>query len=160
VALLEAGVLQQIGTPDNLYAYPANRLVAACIGVPGMSLLDGELSGGGTGLSLRHGACALPLGPELCKAWAAFRGRPFTVGIRPENVSIGENAQSDAVLTMSVTLRELMGDRSLVTLRRDAWSLTASVGRQARPLQALEEGQAIQVNLDMNRAHLFDGTTG
>jgi multiple sugar transport system ATP-binding protein len=157
VAVLEGGILQQIGAPTELYSRPANRRVAAGIGVPGMNLLNGELSGEEGIAGFRRGACVLTLPLDMGQTWSAFRGRPLTLGVRPENVMVAERSNCFA-LPMAVVLVEPLGDRTLVTLRNEAWTLTASFDVPQRP--SFAEGQSILVNMDMAQTHLFDGETG
>jgi multiple sugar transport system ATP-binding protein len=158
VAVLEAGILQQVDTPAGLYFRPVNRCVASCVGLPGMNLLDGELSGNGTESWFGRGGCVLPLPPEVGGRWATFRGQPLTLGVRPENVTIGGMGESGVLLTMRVTLIETMGHRTLVSLRNEEWTVTASIEGQTQP--SIAEGSSLQVRLDVAKAHLFDGVTG
>src|SRR5215831_4094560 len=158
VAVLEAGILQQVDTPTSLYQRPANRSVAVCVGMPGMNLLDGEVSGDGTKRWFGRRHSKLPLAAEVGSRWDRFCSQPLTLGIRPENVSIGEKKEGPVSLTMCVTLVEAMGDRALVSLRNEEWALTAAVDVQNLP--SLAEGTLLPVDLDVTKAHLFDGVTG
>jgi multiple sugar transport system ATP-binding protein len=158
VAVLEAGILQQVDTPAGLYHRPANRSVAAYVGMPGMNLLDGELSGEGSKRYFGRAHCGWPVPAEVGCRWDRFRGQPLTLGIRPENVSVGEMREDSVSLPMRVTLIEAMGDSTLVSLGNEEWALTASVS--VRSLPSLGVGAMLPVELDMTKAHLFDGVTG
>ena len=157
VAVLEGGTLQQIDTPAELYARPVNRRVAASIGVPGMNLLDGELFDQDGRSEFRRGDCVVPLPPHVGRTWSAFRGRPLTLGVRPENVLVSAKA-AGFVLPMTVALVEPLVECMLVTLQKEAWTLTATIGTQTKPYFA--EGESILVEIDIGKTHLFDGVTG
>ncbi|HMF14377.1 MAG TPA: ABC transporter ATP-binding protein, partial [Gemmataceae bacterium] len=158
VAVLEAGILQQIDTPSGLYARPANRCVAARVGVPGMNLVDGEVTADGTACWFGRERSVLPLPAELGSRWMAFRGQPLTLGVRPENVRVVGKTESDVSLAMQVSLNEPLGDRNLVTLRNKEWYVATWIDGQQR--LSLSEGQTVDVGFNPRQFHLFDGVTG
>jgi len=158
VAVLEAGVLQQVDSPVGLYSRPANRCVAVRTGMLGMNLLDGEVSGTGTEWWFGRGSRRLPLPLDVGARWSAFRGQPLTLGIRPENVNVGEIREGEVSMNAWVALVEALGDYSLVSLRNEEWTLTASL-RGPRP-PWLAENATVAVGLAVAKAHVFDGVTG
>jgi sn-glycerol 3-phosphate transport system ATP-binding protein len=158
VVVLDRGRPQQADCPAALYERPANRFVAAFLGWPPLSLLDGRLVEEGGRLCLVGDGGELPVPAE----WRRFAGRDVTVGVRPEDVAVGRGAaevpdQTGVVhLTMEVRLIEARGPDRLLTLRRGGWTVTARL--PAAP--AVAEGAAAEVGLRLGRAHLFDGPTG
>lgn len=93
VAVLRDGVLQQLGTPKELYLKPANIFVAGFIGAPGMNLIDAEIEGG----QVRLGGNLLAL-PSDVKAGLDNAGSArITVGVRPENVRLSEHGVSGVI---------------------------------------------------------------
>jgi multiple sugar transport system ATP-binding protein len=166
VAVLNAGQLQQIDTPAQLYRRPANRFVASWVGSPAMNFMDGEVFKDKDGAWFGKRDCCLPLPPAVQKAWAVFCGRPLTVGIRPENVIIVRPAlrpsqeSSRASLQLAVGLKDMMGKVGFVTLRRDDWLLVARFDEREVAWASLPEGQMIEADLEMDQSYLFDGVTG
>ena len=137
IAIMEGGRLQQFAPPAEVYAQPANRFVAGFIGTPAMSLIDGTLDGGAfvaEGLRLdlpRHGASP----------------GPIAVGIRPEDIHLG---QGD--IMAEVLLTEATGHETIVTL-----SVSGTVRLVARVsgTAALRIGDRVPLRLDTARLHVF-----
>ncbi|ESW68998.1 ABC transporter ATP-binding protein [Mesorhizobium sp. C277A] len=114
IAVMDHGVLQQVGTPLEVYNNPANVFVARFIGAPGMNLLKGRPAESDRGLVVDLG----PLGvtPTLPDALAAtLRGSRSEVlyGFRPEQVSLVQSGQG---LAMPVSFVERIGARTIVHL--------------------------------------------
>ncbi len=84
LGVLDAGRLQQVGTPRELYGRPVDLFVARFFGTPPMNLLPAELTGGGTRLA--GDGFALPV-PALCREAVSAGEGPFLVGVRPEHLS-------------------------------------------------------------------------
>jgi len=158
VVVLDCGVVQQADRPLDVYDQPRNRFVAGFFGWPPMNLLNGDVVH-------QEGR---PCFADACRQWAiplpeepAASGR-VTFGIRPEDLTVRprtgsmEGTESGVVLPARVALLEPLGASSLVTVERGEARMTA-VG-SGRP--ELREGQEVDVVLDMNRTHLFNGTDG
>ncbi|MBI3098127.1 MAG: ABC transporter ATP-binding protein [Planctomycetes bacterium] len=119
IAVMKAGRIEQIGTPEEVYDRPATTFVAGFVGSPRMNLLPADvLTPGGGG----------------------------TVGVRPEDVTIC----ADGPLELEVALRESLGSRTLLTLRRGPLEITVLVTSRDAP-----SGTA-RVRIDPTRAHYFD----
>jgi len=155
VMVLREGVLQQAGRPLDLYERPVNRFVAAFLGWPPASFLDGRLCDDVEGLTFEGSGGRLPV-PSACRAaWRRFVGRAVTIGVRAERVSWGRTAAGEGLLTMQVERVERLGSVSVVHLSRCDWRLTAlHVGPTL-----VDEG-TVPVGLDLSRARLFDAGTG
>ncbi|MHA1524549.1 MAG: ABC transporter ATP-binding protein [Alphaproteobacteria bacterium] len=100
IAVLKDGVLQQVGTPAEIYNNPANIFVADFMGSPAMNLLNGTISKGKTGLSVtfERGQGA-PLTLEIAKPPATLEnwvGKPVVFGIRPEALTDIDGADRNA----------------------------------------------------------------
>jgi ABC-type sugar transport system ATPase subunit len=134
VAVLRAGVLEQYGTPRELYRRPVSLFVASFIGSPAMNLYEGALESeavvvGSQRIALPGGA-GLP-GREGLAGLAAYQGRKVIVGVRPEHLVVGaavgaagsEEAGLTAEgtgLTADVRLVEALGSEQLVHFTVDA----------------------------------------
>jgi len=138
--------------------------VAVFIGSPGMNLLEGRLSGDGPAMRFHAGLAALRVPSGIGKQWLRFRERPLTLGIRPENVIMVTRARTAsataAPLKAIVVLTEPFGDYTLMTLEHEMWRLTARIPQTGVPSSNVAEGQMIEAEIDMAKAHLFDGVTG
>jgi ABC-type sugar transport system ATPase subunit len=143
IAILDGGVLQQYAPPSDVYREPANRFVAGFIGTPGMTLIDGTLAAAGDGWRLDAPGLAVdlpPLGP-------AARPGPAAVGIRPEDVRLGEGP-----VPGEVALAEQTGHETIVTVRiGDGLRLVARVPGQ----QPWRIGDRLALTLDTAAAHVF-----
>lgn len=138
IVVMQAGRIEQIGTPLELYDYPTNEFVATFIGAPSMNLLSGELSGGN-----------MTVGGQL------FSGPSGTgkvkLGVRPEHLILADDG-----LPMQVKVVEPTGAETLVFLRFDGQDVTAVF----RERHAFEPGQTIHLKPDPDHLHIFDAETG
>jgi multiple sugar transport system ATP-binding protein len=154
IAVLDAGRLQQVGAPLELYDRPANLFVAAFLGSPPMNLFDATLAE--RGAILRAGAFSLPLPARLRRA-AGKDGAAMVAGIRPEDVLEPGRAPrgESARLPLVVELAEPLGDEVIVHARAGRDRV---VFRQA-PRAVPASGARVEVQVELERLHLFDATT-
>jgi multiple sugar transport system ATP-binding protein len=151
IAVMEGGVIRQIGTPKEIYRTPANRFVAGFIGAPGMNFFDGELV-------LAPEPCFIGNGFDLpLKGYAFIDARPgrVTLGLRPEHVGIrpsGAHAQFNTPLT-SV---EPMGAETLLWGRLGNDALSVRVDS----LTGLDEASSLTFDIDPALVSLFDANGG
>jgi multiple sugar transport system ATP-binding protein len=133
VAVLRDGRLQQVAPPEELYSDPDNTFVAAFIGSPSMSLIEGTIESAsgrldkGDALSVRLGEQTLPIPAGALDRRPGLRGmvgRDVIVGIRPEDVQAHDVGRREgdviAPLQAHVELRESLGSELLVHMRIDA----------------------------------------
>ena len=137
IVVLEAGVVQQVGTPRELYERPANRFVAGFIGSPAMNFLVGE----GDGQRVRVSEMDLE-GPT---------SGPITVGVRPHDIGI-ETGGGLAV----VDVVERLGWELHLHLRLGDQPLIAQV--EAHTVGEIQPGD--RVNISLGNYHLFDTASG
>jgi multiple sugar transport system ATP-binding protein len=144
IAVMQSGRLQQLATPAELYARPANLFVARFCGSPPMNVLDGDAADG----AFRHAAGTLPL------HGAPARGA-VKLGIRPEHLELVETGGAGA-LAGEVYVVEPLGNETLVTVRVDGELLNvrapATFDRQV--------GERVGVRPTAGHLHLFDASTG
>jgi multiple sugar transport system ATP-binding protein len=127
VAVLKAGVLQEVGDPQHLYDYPANIFVAGFIGSPPMNMAIGKIQReDGDGLAVRLGSATVALHPSVAKerpALATYVAREVAVGIRSEDMEdarLVRDAAADARLKATVGLVEALGAQIVVHFELDA----------------------------------------
>jgi sn-glycerol 3-phosphate transport system ATP-binding protein len=141
VILLNAGRIEQNGTPVDLYETPANIFVARFIGTPPMNLLP--LAAGAGGAVVAGTTGPIVAGAELCAA---------TMGVRPEHVALGRETGVEA----QVETLEYLGADSLITCRVGAHALAARVAGRV----GLIAGDRTRVSWASGAQHFFDGGSG
>jgi multiple sugar transport system ATP-binding protein len=114
VVVMRSGLIQQVGTPTELYEQPANAYVAGFIGSPPMNFLAGELSG--EAIALPGGEPPLVLDEAHRRAAGRASGRDILVGIRPEHIQLSDRAASDGVYSLHgrIDTIEPLGHATLV----------------------------------------------
>jgi multiple sugar transport system ATP-binding protein len=154
VAIMNRGLLQQVGPPKDVYRKPANMFVAGFLGSPPMNFfrLDLQLNDGTaalTGPSVRYPVPAAWL-PEL----AAARGRCVILGVRPEHVAISPTAV-DGALPAEVYVVEDLGNEVLVDTRVDGQTAVARITGTEPPAI----GDRVWLTFSPAETHLFDPET-
>jgi multiple sugar transport system ATP-binding protein len=119
VAVMRAGVIEQVAEPRTLYRRPANTFVASFVGEPAMALVAGRLQAGDGGAQVVIGSQRLPFPGTPSGALRTRVGAPVTVGIRPEHLSDAA-AGRRAVLWSTAARVEHLGAEVLVGCTLDA----------------------------------------
>jgi multiple sugar transport system ATP-binding protein len=157
IVVLNAGVIEQVGAPLELYHRPNNRFVAGFIGSPKMNFLPGKLVSAGAETSrilLRDGS-ELDVAVDASRA---AKGGEVTLGIRPEHMM---HAASPAAavpgigrIKGQVALVENLGESALIYVRLpDTEGLTLC---RIEGTTSVKDGQSIELGLPASAAHLFD----
>lgn len=157
LAVLNAGVVQQVGTPAEIYRFPANLFVAQFIGNPRITLLPGRLHAGPAPY-VEFGTARLLVTPVPGAAGPAHTGgfpRDAVVGIRPEDVMVTAGA-SDPALAAVVTDVAPVGGLSWVHLRWGTHDLRALASGDSR----FAPNQPVGLSFAAARLHLFDARSG
>ena len=145
MVVMRDGHIAQLGTPQEVYARPADTFVATFVGSPKMNLLDGTLSGGvfttGAGVALATDCAA--------------NHASVTLGVRPDDLLLTPRASDGAA---RVVLIEHLGPRAIVTLEAHGTALT-SVVETAR-LAGIGEGTRVDLTVRDGGTHLFDTHNG
>jgi multiple sugar transport system ATP-binding protein len=142
VAVMDGGVIQQLGTPEEIYDKPANLFVAGFIGSPAMNLVQGELRQG-----------RFEAAPVHVDGIEGFAG-PVILGVRPEDVTVVPAGQGD--FDAPVYTVELTGESVQVTLDTGTTRLVAKADRVWRAGM----GTLVGVKINTKRLHLFNASTG
>ena len=122
VAVMRAGVVEQVAEPRTLYRRPANTFVASFVGEPAMALVAGRLEAGDGGAWVVLGSQRLPFPGTPSGALRTRVGTPVTVGIRPEHLSPADAADAGrrAVLSATAARVDHLGAEVLVGCMLDA----------------------------------------
>ena len=141
VVVMNAGLVQQVGTPTEIYDRPANTFVASFIGSPAMNLIAGEISDG-----TFHA-------DGMTVAGLNAPNGPITLGFRAEDASV---TQDTGEISAPVYSMELLGDATLVSVRVGK----ALVAVRAHKDFRIEIGAPIQMRIPPSAIHLFDHASG
>ena len=165
IAVLNAGKIQQVGAPSDLYDYPANKFVAGFIGSPAMNFFEGakvEQNDGALWVRVKGGQ-ALRLPEATALRLEGYVGKEVTLGVRPEHLEEGrivrqrENGSSAPPLTgrtlgVKVDVVENLGNEQMVYGIVGGQQVVARVDSRAQ----LRTGDEIEMYVDMGHAHVFD----
>jgi multiple sugar transport system ATP-binding protein len=157
IAVLRDGMLQQLGTPQDVYSNPANMFVAGFIGSPAMNFFRGELQGTDSELRVRASGIELLLPPEIAAATKSHSSREVVLGVRPEDIHDGRTATANGnqPSRVKVDVIEDMGNETYVYLTSGDTSFTARMGAGIRA----NPGDDLPVLIDGHKIHLFDPAT-
>jgi multiple sugar transport system ATP-binding protein len=156
MAVMKGGVIQQFGTPAEVYARPENLFVATFLGAPPMNLLRGKLEAGEGKLHFRGP------GIDVDVSRYAFKGTPdptraCVLGVRPEDVHAGAPVRThETVWNGRVTLVEPMGNHRVVWLEHQGAQI-ASIDQDKTPLAS---DATVPFSIDSAHVSLFDEETG
>jgi len=181
VAVMRAGVLQQVDNPQVLYNHPDNLFVAAFIGSPAMNLYEAALTEGGRSVRLGSQEIALPQSVrEARPRLASYANQKVVVGLRPEHLPAAVNGTpgdgtAGPTLTGMVDLVEALGSELMVhftidarrvqaegTTSADAEAVTAAGEGVARvdPDSPVRVGQRATFAIKADGMQFFDAATG
>lgn len=151
IAIMRDGMIEQIGTPHEVFSQPRNVFVAGFIGSPKMNLLDGRLE------ALSDGEATIDLGADrvvfpVPPAAGSLAGRHLTIGIRPRALEPVETP-SERSLSGQVELIEPMGAETLVHVRdEDQRDLRVVLPRERK----VAPGEILHLACDLTQTHIFD----
>jgi multiple sugar transport system ATP-binding protein len=190
VAVMNAGHLLQVDTPQVLYDKPVNEFVAGFIGSPSINLVEAELAQQNGHLSVKFGDHTLAVDDQLARnrsGLSEYVGRTVMLGIRPEDfedASIDSDAPADRRVKVTSDLIEPLGSEMLVYFSSDAptvvsSAVTADVGADAEvtlggedgdgrsrlvaridPRSRIATGSEVELAVDTSRLYFFDKETG
>ena len=151
MAVMNAGKIQQVGTPLEVYDRPANVFVAQFIGTPPMNFFDATIQNG----VMHAAAFQLPV-PAKYRA-AAQNGQKVRVGVRPENILQGsETGRGEtARIPGLVDIVEPIGHQAIVHTRAGEDLLVAAFDSHHMP----RVGETIDLVIELDALHLFDAVT-
>ena len=141
VVIMKEGVVQQVGTPVEIYDNPANAFVASFIGNPAMNLMDGEVKDG------RFTAQNVDV-----KGLKVADGK-VTLGFRAEDAKV---VQSDGQINAPIYTLELLGDATMVSVRIGGALVSVKTDKNYRA----DIDDFVSIEVPSEHCHLFDAETG
>jgi len=142
VVVMEKGIVQQVGTPTEIYDQPANTFVASFIGNPAMNLMPGRLEGGV--FIAEH---------VRVEGFSAPDG-PITLGFRAEDAGLGDAGHHE--ISAPIYSLELLGDATMVTIRIGGELVAVRGPKDFRA----EIGDPVSLAVPREICHVFDVETG
>ncbi|SIT87272.1 ABC transporter ATP-binding protein [Edaphobacillus lindanitolerans] len=159
IVIMKDGVIQQVGSPKEVYDFPANQFVGGFIGSPAMNFFEGLIE---DGAFVTHDGIRLALpstkAQEL-KSAGYTEGTRMTMGIRPENVTLqppGFSGESLMPIESEVIVSELTGAETLLYSKLGDQDLIARIDSGLD----LRTGDKVTLAYDMELAHFFDSASG
>ena len=157
IVVMKKGVVQQVGSPKDIYDHPENLFVAGFIGAPTMNFMRGKVVEGNF-VTKDGGNIEIPVGYYEKLKELGYEGKEVVLGIRPENISndpLVLETYSHAKITSKVIVAELLGSEYIVHTDLNGENIKAIVHSR----QNIKMGDELTFALDMNRAHFFDVDT-
>ncbi len=159
IAVMNEGVIQQVGSPQALYDHPVNTFVAGFIGSPAMNFFEATVAENGAGVSLEGEGFMVDVPDDRAGEVRSFLGRRMTFGVRPENIhdtAFVPSGITAAPTRVTVDVTEPMGNEVFLHLMAGETKLLARVDPRTR----VAAGEEVEVVIDMERMHVFDPGTG
>jgi multiple sugar transport system ATP-binding protein len=165
IAVLKDGVLQQVGTPRDMYDTPTNIFVGGFIGSPAMNIGTFRVENGAAVL----GATSLPLSRETLSAITDSDKRHVSIGFRPESLDVTSSATEGAFPIVVSVVEELGSDAyvygSLAGAHNEAQNMHSGAGDaqlivRIDPRTVPKKGDQIWVTIRPGEQHYFSASTG
>jgi multiple sugar transport system ATP-binding protein len=159
IVIMHEGILQQVGSPEEVYAHPTNLFVAQFVGSPVMNVADATVSanGGGARVAVDGAADGFAFPSQLIGMLDAAKGAngKLALGIRPEGVLVAREAR-DGYLPVEAHIIEPLGSYDIVDLKVGQQMLRARTRSGFVP----QAGDRVWARIDPAQAHFFDKTSG
>ena len=159
IVVLKDGIIQQVDSPQRLYAEPDNLFVAGFIGSPQMNFVDAvcKINGKEVTLTFDKFSVVLPEAKAQKLIDGNYDGKTVVLGIRPENISDDKEdvANCACKVTTEVTGYELLGAEVLLYFNVGGAKMTASVSSTT----PARYGDTVELAFDPNAMHVFDKET-
>jgi multiple sugar transport system ATP-binding protein len=151
IAIMYGGIVQQNGTPADVYDRPANLYVAGFIGSPAMNFVPCTLTPDRSHLIL-EGGTSLAVQPEAKSRFSEVpTGKALILGVRPEDISLRKDPQPDYE-PVEVYVVEPLGAETIVDVRIAGHIFKV----RTPPTFTAKIGETLAMRIDQSRAHLFD----
>ena len=156
IVIMKDGLIQQVGTPKDVYNTPVNTFVATFIGSPSMTLIPAELSAEGGRNHVTGDGFKLPLPDRLKPAVESARSRGITIGLRPEHFAAQDRGADFAAVDLKVKVAEYIGSSQFLAAELGGHDITAAV-EVGPESELMADGTYF---FDTSRVYLFDRNSG
>ena len=165
IVIMKDGLVQQIGTPQQVFEHPINVFVAGFIGTPQMNFFQGQLEKTGNGYQIKCLGATIPVEGELAQKLAAknLSNRAVTVGIRPEHITV-KGADAANAIQSSIEVSELMGSELYLHAtvgdnKQEIVMRIPTIDLPAEHRGGVPYGTKFNFTFPSNLIHLFDPDT-
>ena len=159
IVIMHEGILQQIGTPEEVYSQPANMFVAQFVGSPVMNMAEASVrqDAGHARVDLKGASGGFDFPAALADRLSAAKGENgnLTLGVRPEGVIVSHDAQ-DGFMPVEAHIIEPLGSHDIVDLKVGEQMLRA----RTKSGFVSRAGLPVWARIDPAQAHFFNTTTG
>src|SRR5262244_1007391 len=160
VVVMNGGVIEQVGTPHQLYHSPATRFVAGFIGSPAMNFIPCQMEEAGSNLSVRlTEGLSFPVPPQRADRYRRHKQNgKLLLGLRPEHITeAGQHIQPGEIpFEARLDVTEPMGMETLVYFPLNGTQVCGRVN----PNAGAKDGAPLRLAADLNNMHLIDEATG
>ncbi|WP_408009477.1 ABC transporter ATP-binding protein [Pseudalkalibacillus sp. A8] len=156
IVVMKDGVIQQLGTPKEVYDTPENVFVGGFIGSPSMNFLHGKLQD--ESFVMDNIKINVPEGKMKLLREKGYAGKEVILGIRPEDIHdepVFTEASTGSKITAAIDVAELMGAETYLYSTVAGQSFIARVDSRSD----IQNGQKLELAFDMNKCHFFDPQT-
>jgi multiple sugar transport system ATP-binding protein len=158
IVVMKDGLMQQVGSPLELYRRPVNRFVASFIGSPAMNFIDMRVAAGSDTFSLSSEGISIALPQRRFPGLGAHAGRTVTMGVRPQHMRLGSaNGGEQVAFGGNLMVTEQLGDEQVLAVRIGQGDIRVA---GVDPELTLATGSRIDVAVPLENLHLFDTATG
>jgi len=154
IVVMNEGLVQQEGTPEDLFKRPVNRFVAGFIGTPTMNFLDGTLVDEGGVLRVRGDGFDLAVSQAQRARLEGHRGKDVSLGVRPTSFTRDPDATN--TIDLNVAVSEYLGSNSVLVTRCGGAEVQVELS-SATPIRA---GTVMTFGVEADDILLFDAQSG
>lgn len=153
IVVMKDGIIQQVGSPKEVYDTPENVFVGGFIGSPAMNFLQGKLEG--DQFKIGNITLKVPEGKLKVLKDNGYEGKELTLGVRPEDIHdepVFIEASQGTKINANIEVAELMGAETYLYSKIENQDFIARVDSRTD----INSGQNLEMALDLNKAHFFD----
>jgi multiple sugar transport system ATP-binding protein len=154
IVVMSEGVIQQQGSPQELFERPVNQFVAGFIGSPSMNFMDGVIKSDNGRMWVSGDGYRLPLSPEASHRLDKAQASDIVVGLRPSAFTMGKTGE--ATIDLRIVVAEYLGNNSMLATRCGASDLLVETPSAALP----KSGETITFSLNPKDIMVFDKKSG
>ena len=162
IVVMKDGLIQQIGSPKDIYDFPNNKFVGGFIGTPPMNFIEGKITEDGYFVCGNHkvgeNKIKIPANKFKMLEDQHYIEKDIILGIRPEDIhdeNVVANTYPDAKLKLVCEVSELLGAETLIHVSVSGQPIVAKVNARVD----IHMRDEIELTFDMNKCHFFDPNT-
>lgn len=152
IVVMKDGLIQQVGSPLELYDRPANKFVGGFIGSPAMNFFNAELTETTDKVFLQAGAVRIELPPEKYDQLSGCKEKSVIVGIRPEDLKPTPDHIDGRTIRGTVEVVEPIGNETYIELNAGSFNLFAAAGRKSQ----IKAHSNLVLKPGIDNLHLFE----